>query len=728
LTDEKPHIVESDGLKKETKGGSKKYAYSESYSWRQFLTQEQIDVATKATSNKIKSFFNNLIIREFAEQLGGDSLECYNFMYDIRYLSNQEVLNHYNKLYTLYKTVPIVFLSIVKTKEKKIKAIHLWQFNESCPVNRNTSNMETDCPPHKQILVPHNSILLLAKFVTSDQEELLDGQFLSDSRVLIKSRLSGSHLRFREYDMMDLRELVKINPYDAKIDNRFYCASKLEISLEEGDGVSCDLSRIRRLMEIDLLEYYSAHKKEGVQSLPMFLNTESHKINGIPELSSSSFSEIYSTRTSSYAVLVDRSLSKMILFKKDSLKVIDLSIVGQISLIYENNDDVFSFLNTEGKVFRLALPSETCEYLMEIKVESQDNIQFLNDSIVYLAGTKFYSIALKKGAVPEYFFDVEEVETGEEDQEQFNRVFIWEAVQDKIVFIKGIFMRFYDMTLRTFEGRQFDNIELMEYQSKNIEWRFSSKQSKLFLIRRIQEMLKIQTFTFKSKVKEQEAQVQIEEDSDEDSEDDKVELKDESKEVQFWVGDLRKNGNPFFAQATGPNDQIIFLRLEDPYLRDDYHRVSDIPNYLFSSFVFPPKKEKQSVVWEDYYKRQEKERVEKRREEYRKKLVEDAKEFEEYEEMKIKVNKHLKEAKVAKNKEKYQEERKEKMADLRKAIVRSGKEEGADRADKRLKDVKEDYMSLYQHLKKEKKQQMKEKDRNKNKDRKNDRNNKRGEY
>jgi len=77
-----------------------------------------------------------------------------------------------------------------------------------------------------------------------------------------------------------------------------------------------------------------------------------------------------------------------------------------------------------------------------------------------------------------------------------------------------------------------------------------------------------------------------------------------------------------------------------------------------------------------------------------------------------------------KNQDNHQEERKEKMADLRTAIVRSGQEEGAERTDKALKDVKGEYMSMYQDLKKEKKQQIKEKEKGKNLACKIERNNK----
>jgi len=113
-------------------------------------------------------------------------------------------------------------------------------------------------------------------------------------------------------------------------------------------------------------------------------------------------------------------------------------------------------------------------------------------------------------------------------------------------------------------------------------------------------------------------------------------------------------------------------------------------------------------------------------EEYQKKVETDVKEMEEYEETKMRVNKNLKDCIGGKHQDNYQEERKGKMADLRKAIARSGQEEGAERTDKALKDVKEESLSMYQDLKKAKKQQRKEKEKGKNLARKIERNNKDG--
>ena len=326
LSSQKPPVVASQGLKDRNA--------PKTYSWRHYLSQEQLEIATKAVNTPAyKEAFNSRMIKAFAEGLGGDSFECYKHMYDVRSLFNKEVLAHYSNIYRKLQTIPVVFLSVAKTKQNKVKAIYLWQFNELCPIDLKTSRMQIDWPVRNEVYVPHHSMLLLAKFVTSENEELLDGQFLSDSRILIKSRLSDSQLRFREYDMMDLLDLVKVNPYETKIDNRFYCTSKLDISVDVS-GVNCEVSRIRRLGEIELLEYHQ--RESGVESVPMFIKTDSQKIETKSgyELSNSLFSEIYSTRMAGYTVLIDQGLAKMVLFKKDSLKIIDLSAIGQISSIY----------------------------------------------------------------------------------------------------------------------------------------------------------------------------------------------------------------------------------------------------------------------------------------------------------------------------------------------------------------------------------------------------------
>ena len=704
-TPQKRALVEVKEAKEDQEEASV-YENPDSFYWGQFLSTDQLSVAMEAINKQSKPFFNQRIIKEFAEKLGGDSLECYKHMYDVRYLWNEKVKEHYKKIYTQHKTIPLVFLSVVKTKEKKIKAIYLWQFNEYCSIMK--QKMEIDCSFNRKIFVPHNSMLLLAKFVSSESEELLDGQFLSDSRILIKSRLSDSHLRFREYDMMDLRDFVKINPYEAQAKYAFYCASKLDLSLDESSGgMNCDLSRIRRLAEIELVEYHnSANKTEGVQSLPMFIKIDSQKIeNHIAQFDSRLFSEVYSTKINSFTVLIDRKLAKMIVFKKDSLKIIDLSQIGQISSIYENNNGVFYFLNTEGKVFRID-ENFDCEEL-KIQIKAENDVKFLNvnksDSLVYLEGTKFYSIELKKEEVPRLLFDVEEVEADEE-QPKVNRKFIWEVVQDNLVFIRGSFIYFYDMAEKKFETKGLDKIDVIGYWDQTVEWKFLSKKNRLFVMSQIENNVRMTTFTLNKKT----------------ANSDENEVKIDQNGIFYWNGNLRPTDDSLFVQITGPNDNILFMRSEDLYLQDFVNQVSDIPNYLFSSFVFPSRG-KPLMIWEIRQREKELKFQRERKEEHEKRVEDEVKELEELGEMKMRVNRHLKDFKGGKDHEK---ERKEKMADLRKAIVRTDQEEGADRLDKRLKDVKEEYMTLYQDLKKDKRQQVKEKEKNKGKERNIERNHK----
>ena len=375
---------------------------------------------------------------------------------------------------------------------------------------------------------------------------------------------------------------------------------------------------------------------------------------------------------------------------------------------------MFYFLNKEGNVFKIALPSGNSEDL-GIHIKAENNVKFLSahssDYAVYLEGTKFYSIVLTKGGTtPQLLFDVE---TTKEEGQKPNIKLVWEVTQDKVVALKGSYVHVYDFKSNELEKRGLQSTELLEYKyTTNVEWKLLSDKNKVFAFSQDEETLKIKTLALKeNQVKKSEKQFKVGDIC-----------------TNYLVGDLRKSEESLFVRVNGTADQIILLRLKNPYFIDDMHIVNGIPGYLFSSFVFPPKV-MANRDWAAYYQKQNAENErQKLSEEKQKKVEKEEKEMEEYEEMKAKVNQHMKEAKGTKNQEKYQEERKEKMKDLRKAIVKSGKEEGADKLDKDLKDVKEEYMSMYQGLKKEKKQQMKEKEKNKNKDRKNHRDNKRGDY
>jgi len=699
ITNKAPPIEVSDGLKNNS-GGPKKYL------WRHCLSTEQISLVQQCSEKS--SYFNSEMIKDFAEGLRGDSLECYEHMYDVRHLFNKQVLSHYQEIHKELKTIPLLFLSVVKTQKKGISAIYLWQFNEWCPIEHKPTKMAVDCPfKHHQVFVPHNSILLLAKFATTDKEELLDGQFLSDSRIVIKSKVSGgSHVRFREYDMMDLLDIVSVNPFEARSDNnKFHCASKLDVSLDEGEKViNCDLSRIRRLKEIELLEF------AGVDTVSMFIKTDSQQIavnsDILPE---NLFSEIYYDKESSFIVLVDRILSKVILFKKDSLKVIDSSDIGGIHSIFQDAY-VLYFLSKEGKVFKITpslCNSEKCYQDLDVKipVDEAQKIRFVKNEdvqyLVYLIGSKFYAMMLEVKGTSEYLFDVEDLEKGEHLTDKPQAKFNWEIVEDKIVMIKGIYVHVYDLTEQRFTKRELQSTELLEY-----EWELLAEKNRLFGLSfsKYEEHWRIKAIALKeNEIQQSEKMFKISNDFS-----------------NYLIAELKKTEESVYVKLTGPHNDIVFLRLEEPYLADNVNRVVNMPNYLFSNFIFPAKRNvpKQVNTWQDYYRRQEKEAEQKRKEEFKKQIEKEEQEFEEFIEMKTKVETFMKKP------EKKNEERKEKMQELRKAIAKSANEEGADKNDKRLKDVKEEYMSMYQDIKKEKKKQTKEKEKDKMKDRKNARSNK----
>ncbi|RYE49986.1 MAG: hypothetical protein EOP48_20600, partial [Sphingobacteriales bacterium] len=385
-------------------------------------------VSTHKDKPSNKPYFNHRIIKDFAQGLRGDSLECYEYMYDVRYLFDKQVLAHYQEIHNELMTIPLVFLSVVKTANKDVTAIYLWQFNECCPIETRPTKMAIDCPFKRQVYVPHNSILLLGKFVTTDQEKLLHAEFLSDRRILIKSRLSDSHIRLREYDMMDLIDLIKINPYDARSDNKFHCASKLDLSVSEENVIDCDLSRIRRLKEIELLEYHSAHKAPGMETLSMFIKTDSQKIVSAERkvennrLEDNLFSEFYTDKASVYNVLVDRRLNKAILFKKDCLKIVDLANFGEIQSIFQNQNLLY-FLNQEGHIFSMNIFEGSYQNLeVKIELDGVEKIKLLKteDSqyLVYLKEGKFYATELEQKGETEVLFNVEEIKTGEEEEER----------------------------------------------------------------------------------------------------------------------------------------------------------------------------------------------------------------------------------------------------------------------------------------------------------------------
>lgn len=189
------------------------------------------------------------VMRGFATLLGSEALECVNGMRHIEKASS-EVFEAYKDLYKKFQTVPILFCSHVPDK-----GIYIWQVNRVCPYKKNSNFMILDTRSLGSDTTPTISIMLLAKIVPEEGEEILDAGFLGGSEFYVQSRIGREKLLIRQYKLADLVELARINPSKQEIlaNNKHYCKlviKGMQATLEAKEILEITLWRTKTNEEI----------------------------------------------------------------------------------------------------------------------------------------------------------------------------------------------------------------------------------------------------------------------------------------------------------------------------------------------------------------------------------------------------------------------------------------------------------------------------------------------
>lgn len=194
---------------------------------------------------------NQDIIRDFASLLGAEALEYLNAMNQIERVSS-EVFEAYKGLYNKYQTIPVLFLSYLPGK-----AIYVWQVNRLCPIKKRSHYMVLDTRSIALETINNISILMLAKIVPEEGEEMIGGGFIGGrGEIYVQSRIGKEQLIIRQYKLTDLVEIARINPFKQEIlaNNRHY--SKLVIkgaqtTVEAKENLDISLWKRKSTKEIE---------------------------------------------------------------------------------------------------------------------------------------------------------------------------------------------------------------------------------------------------------------------------------------------------------------------------------------------------------------------------------------------------------------------------------------------------------------------------------------------
>jgi len=229
------------------------------------------------------------------------------------------------------ETVPQLFLS-VKYEENdgdnkgKIKSVFLWQFNKKCPCKTNSEFILTDTRCHQGVFGGFNTSLLLhAKIIPMDNEEIIEARFVGDSKLLIKSgsihneEKSGPFkLIYRVYDIENFYDTFWVNPvHQEAIANEFY-TWKFEISsCKSKDGEmnwEVKLWKRKAIEETEhrMLEIVELGKQKTINTskLDVLIDTVSYKVpikKG--KLNEKSFSELIEAPIQKSVIVFDKATS-----------------------------------------------------------------------------------------------------------------------------------------------------------------------------------------------------------------------------------------------------------------------------------------------------------------------------------------------------------------------------------------------------------------------------------
>ncbi len=180
-------------------------------------SKKSINNPAPVPTAKLDTNLTSQLMKELALILGPEAKNCYFNLKEISQLRNAQVLQTFRDVYSKFETIPVLFLSFVQNHKEQI--VYLWQINRKCPYQKGTEFMVLDSKSQKLDVMPHPSLLVLAKIKPFKGEEIIDAKLIGDYQLMVKSRGSseGPYYIFRLYNVKDFYGTSKVNPYREEI-------------------------------------------------------------------------------------------------------------------------------------------------------------------------------------------------------------------------------------------------------------------------------------------------------------------------------------------------------------------------------------------------------------------------------------------------------------------------------------------------------------------------------
>ena len=338
-------------------------------------------------------------------------------------------------------------------------------------------------------------------------EVILEAKLISGVRLVVTSRVQGSQIVYRIYNIADLYGNTKINPYKEMSIGHYECIMMLTaqpVSSDESSEWVITLLRPQALEEIDLTlqgkrEENADLERNEEKGLPQVLSKykaiDSSVVNQSPLCSPKELLlETLLYTWDDQIILLDKVNLQLVILNAVSLKVISLEVVGAIKDIQRLRDLLF-IVNQLGKLFKLSLAKDfllepfvtlPLEALTSNDAKTWQVVELVDDhssetvlNLVYLKNSIFYLLLLNEGQ--EVHQPLTEVKKTDEKDKNIS----WQVLNDDrnadegkrksgmLVYFSGGSITFYDIANK--DEKSANNI--LQGQSSNTECRIISMRA-----------------------------------------------------------------------------------------------------------------------------------------------------------------------------------------------------------------------------------------------------------
>ena len=323
---------------------------------------------------------SSAIIQDFVELLGHDAKCCYYGLQEFQDLDKTKIPEQFSKLFNLFGTVPVLFLSVERNTNGVIKAIYLWHINRLCPWNHAENCIEIDFIPDVRDLHACPSLLMLLKIESEEPEALVNAKLLPGGKMLVKSVVESSQVVFRIYDICDFYANAKINPLKKGLVSRIHEYSLMLLLGRVDPNTKSDwkVTLYKSMAANDLYSTLQSTKAEsteiesdGTERVSQTISKDkligSKTIEGSRDLSEKEiWVDIPSYIFGDQIVFFDKQNAQIVRVSDECLQVTCIRKLGTIIVSGALNQSLF-IVTQERKIFKLTFMQDVCIEALQLQ-------------------------------------------------------------------------------------------------------------------------------------------------------------------------------------------------------------------------------------------------------------------------------------------------------------------------------------------------------------------------